>query len=155
MGFRPRPGIEEFENLNVFYRVKNASEFHGKRIVIFGGGDSALDWVLDWADKAHSLTLVHRRSEFRAAPASVARMQALVAEGKINFIEGIAENVIRNGDLFEGVDVKGTNGARHSLVADRVLAFFGLHPKLGPIAEWNLQIEKKDKTINEPVQFIL
>jgi thioredoxin reductase (NADPH) len=136
-------GIDDFEDKNVFYRVRNASEFHGKRIVIFGGGDSALDWVLDWADKAHSLTLVHRRPEFRAAPASVARMQALVAAGKLTFIEGIAENVIRNGDLFEGIEVKGANGARHALAADRVLAFFGLHPKLGPIAEWHLQLEKK------------
>ncbi|MEO7775792.1 MAG: NAD(P)/FAD-dependent oxidoreductase [Steroidobacteraceae bacterium] len=145
--FQPKklgvPGVEDFENKNVFYRVKNASEFHDKRIVIFGGGDSALDWVIDWADKAHSLTLVHRRAEFRAAPASVARMQALVAEGKITFIEGIAENLIRHGDQFEGIEVKDTKGARHSLAADRVLVFFGLHPKLGPIAEWHLQLEKK------------
>jgi thioredoxin reductase (NADPH) len=145
--FQPKklgvPGIEDFEDKNVFYRVRNATEFHGKRLVIFGGGDSALDWAIDLAEKAHSLTLVHRRAEFRGAPASVGRMQALASVGKITFIEGIAESVIRNGDLFEGIEVKGSNGALHALAADRVMAFFGLHPKLGPIAEWNLQLEKK------------
>ncbi len=81
-------GIGDFEGRHVHYSVKSAAEFHGKRLVIFGGGDSALDWTLDFADKARSLTLVHRRAEFRAAPASVGRMQALVAAGRINFIEG-------------------------------------------------------------------
>jgi thioredoxin reductase (NADPH) len=136
-------GIEAFENKNVFYRVRNAAQFHGQRVVIFGGGDSALDWALELADKVHSLTLVHRRSEFRAAPASVARMQALASVGKLSFIEGIADSLIVSDGHFTGVEVKANNGARHPLVADSVLAFFGLHPKLGPIAEWNLELEKK------------
>jgi thioredoxin reductase (NADPH) len=136
-------GLEAFEGTNVFYRVKSAAEFHGKRLVIFGGGDSALDWTLDLADKAQSLTLVHRRAEFRAAPASVSRMRELEAAGRVRFIEGTAESVTRNGDDFGGIRVKAVDGGLHDLPADRVLAFFGLHPKLGPIAEWGLALEKK------------
>ncbi len=136
-------GIDAFEGSNVFYRVQSAAAFHGKHLVIFGGGDSALDWTLDLADKVASLTLVHRRPEFRAAPASVARMQELVAAGRIRFVEGTAEGLLRDGQAFAGLCVKGTDGTLQELKAERVLAFFGLHPKLGPIAEWGLELEKK------------
>ncbi|MFM1886811.1 MAG: hypothetical protein RL026_1968 [Pseudomonadota bacterium] len=145
--FQPRrlgvEGIDAFEGSHVFYRVKNAAEFHGRHLVIFGGGDSALDWTLDLADKAASLTLVHRRPEFRGAPASVAKMHELVAAGRIRFIEGVAESLLKEGEAFAGVVVKGSDGTRHPLAAERVLAFFGLAPKLGPIAEWGLELEKK------------
>ena len=145
--FQPRrlgvDGIEPFEGTNVFYRVKSAAHFRDQHLVIFGGGDSALDWTLELADKVRSLTLVHRRPEFRAAPASVARMQALVASGRVAFLEGVADGVIVNDGKFGGVEVKSTSGTRHALAADSVLAFFGLHPKLGPIAEWGLELEKK------------
>jgi thioredoxin reductase (NADPH) len=136
-------GVEAFENTHVFYKVRNAAQYHGQRIVIFGGGDSALDWTLDFADKVASLALVHRRGEFRAAPASVTRMQELAAAGKLTFIEGVAESLIVNDGRFGGVNVKGNDGAQHALQADSVFAFFGLHPKLGPIAEWGLELEKK------------
>jgi thioredoxin reductase (NADPH) len=136
-------GVEAFEGRHVFYKVRNASQYHGQRIVIFGGGDSALDWTLDFADKAKSLTLVHRRTEFRAAPASVARMHELAAAGKLTFIEGTAESLLLADGRFGGVNVKGNDGTHHALQADTVFAFFGLHPKLGPIAEWGLELEKK------------
>ena len=136
-------GVEAYENSHVFYRVRGAAEFHGKRLVIFGGGDSALDWTLALAEHAQSLTLVHRRAEFRAAPASVARMQELVAAGQMTFVEGTAESLLRNGEAFAGIRIKAADGSLRELAADRVLAFFGLHPKLGPIAEWNLELEKK------------
>jgi thioredoxin reductase (NADPH) len=145
--FQPRrlgvEGLEAYEGSNVFYRVKNAAEFHGKHLVIFGGGDSALDWTLDLAEKVASLTLVHRRAEFRGAPASVEKMQALVAAGRITFIEGTAAGLLKDGDAFKGIQVKGNDGSLHDLAAERVLAFFGLAPKLGPIAEWGLALEKK------------
>ena len=145
--FQPRrlgvEGIDAFEGRQVFYRVKAASEFHGTRLVIFGGGDSALDWTLALADKAASLTLVHRRAEFRAAPASVAKMQELVAAGKMRFIEGTAQSLQSSGDRLTAIAVKDAAGAMHELPADAVLAFFGLAPKLGPIAEWGLALEKK------------
>jgi thioredoxin reductase (NADPH) len=142
--FQPRrlgvEGVEKFEGTQIFYRVRAAAEFHGKRLVIFGGGDSALDWTLALVDKATSVTLVHRRSEFRAAPASVAKMQELVAAGKMRFIEGTAQALISAGDVMNGVRVKDSGGVEHELPADRLLAFFGLAPKLGPIAAWGLDV---------------
>jgi thioredoxin reductase (NADPH) len=136
-------GLDAYEGSHVFYRVQSAAAFHGQRLVIFGGGDSALDWTLDLADKAASLTLVHRRPEFRGAPASVEKMRALVAAGRIRFVEGTAASVLKDGEAFAGIRVKGSDGASLDLPADRVLGFFGLHPKLGPIAEWGLALEKK------------
>ncbi len=145
--FQPRrlgvEGIDAFEGKQVFYRVKSAAEFHGKHLVIFGGGDSALDWTLDLADKVASMTLVHRRAEFRAVPAAVAKMQALVAAGRMQFIEGTAQSIMTSDAGLSGVRVKDNAGVVHELVADRLLAFFGLAPKLGPIAEWGLDLEKK------------
>ncbi len=145
--FQPRrlvvPGVERFEGTSVFYRVKSAQEFHGRDLVICGGGDSALDWTVALAEHARSLTLVHRRAEFRAAPATVARMRELEAAGRVRFIEG---NVVavRGSQSLEGVTVEANaDKALHEVRADRVLAFFGLHPKLGPIAEWGLELEKK------------
>jgi thioredoxin reductase (NADPH) len=145
--FQPRriglEGAEVFEGSSIHYRVKNAADFHGKRLVIFGGGDSALDWALDLASKAHSLTLVHRRAEFRGAPASVAKMQELVKAGRMMFVEGLAESLITDDNQLRGVNVKGKDGEIHSLAADSLLVFFGLHPKLGPIAEWGMELDKK------------
>ena len=144
--FQPRrlgvEGLDVYEGSQVFYRVRSAADFYGRRLVIFGGGDSALDWALELAGKAASLTLVHRRAEFRAAPASVARMYELVAAGRIRFIEGVADSLLP-GEGFAGLVVRGNDGQQHELPADAALAFFGLAPKLGPIAEWGLELEKK------------
>ena len=137
-------GADLLESRQVHYRVRDAARFHGQRLVIFGGGDSALDWVLDFCGKAASLVHVHRRAEFRAAPASVARMHELVAVGRMQYVEGTAAALrIGNGGRLEGVEVKCTDGTMAGFDADHVLAFFGLHPKLGPIAEWGLALEKK------------
>ncbi|MCS6947379.1 MAG: NAD(P)/FAD-dependent oxidoreductase, partial [Steroidobacteraceae bacterium] len=107
------------------------------------GGDSALDWTLALVEHARSLTLVHRRLEFRAAPASVARMREFEAQGRLRFIHGLADGLLADGARLTGVRVKDAAGALHELAADHLLVFFGLHPKLGPIAEWGLQLEKK------------
>jgi thioredoxin reductase (NADPH) len=145
--FQPRrlgvEGGEAFEGRQIHYRVKNAVDFHGKHLVIFGGGDSALDWVIDLSGKAASITQVHRRPEFRAAPASVARMKELVAAGKMKFVEGTAAALRIAGDQLTGVSVKRTDGGMEDLDADHLLAFFGLHPKLGPIADWGFALDKK------------
>jgi len=145
--FQPRrlglEGGDVFEGRSIHYRVRNASEFHDKRLVIFGGGDSALDWTLALAPSARSLTLVHRRTEFRAAPASVAKMRELVAAGRMRYIEGLAQSLITSEGELAGVHVKQADGTLHALSADRLLAFFGLHPKLGPIAEWGLELDRK------------
>jgi thioredoxin reductase (NADPH) len=145
--FQPRrlavEGSDAFEGTHVHYKVKSAGEFTDKHLVIFGGGDSALDWTLEFAGKARSVTLVHRRPEFRAAPASVAKMRDLVGHGSMRYVEAIAQGVISDGGQFRGVRVKKTDGQIEELHADQVLAFFGLHPKLGPIGEWGLQIDKR------------
>jgi thioredoxin reductase (NADPH) len=145
--FQPRrlgvEGCDAFEGRHIHYKVKSATEFTGKRLVIFGGGDSALDWTLEFAGKARSVTLVHRRPEFRAAPASVAKMRDLVASGSMRYIEAIAHSLLTEGDAFRGVRVKRTDGQIAEVEADHALAFFGLHPKLGPIAQWGLTIDKR------------
>jgi thioredoxin reductase (NADPH) len=145
--FQPRrlgvPGSEAFEGRNIHYRVRDAGQYHGKKLAIFGGGDSALDWVIDFAGKAASVTHVHRRPEFKAAPASVARMRALVDGGQVRYIEGLAQELRLDGGTLTGITVKGTDGTVHGVDADHVFAFFGLHPKLGPIAEWGMELEKK------------
>jgi thioredoxin reductase (NADPH) len=145
--FQPRrlgvEGSEAFEDRQVHYRVRHAADFDGQRLVIFGGGDSALDWVLDLQGKARSIALVHRRPVFRAAPASVARMQEMVAAGKIKYVEGIAAALRTEAGRLTGITVKRSDGGLEDLDADHVLAFFGLHPKLGPVAEWGFELEKK------------
>jgi len=150
--FQPRKlggeGSEAFEGTHIHYKVQNAASYHGKDIVIFGGGDSALDWVMDFAGKAKSVTLVHRRAEFRGAPASAMKVMELAAAGKVKFIEGVAESVVADGATFKGVRVKRNDGVVESLNADQVLVFFGLHPKLGPIAEWGLNIDKRAITVD-------
>ena len=145
--FQPRRlgvgGAEVFEGTSIQYRVRESAQLAGQHIVIFGGGDSALDWTLELAPKARSLTLVHRRPEFRAAPASVAKMRDLLAAGRMRHFEGLAESLVVEDGVLRGVNIKAPGGAAHTLEAERILVFFGLHPKLGPIAEWGLELERK------------
>ncbi len=154
--FQPRrlglEGAELYEGRQIHYRVRDAQQFHGKALMIFGGGDSALDWAIEFAPKAKSLTMVHRRAEFRAAPASVARMRVLEAAGKLTYIEGLADSLLADGSadgaLLRGIRVKCKDGSLHEVAAEHVFAFFGLHPKLGPVAEWRLAMEKKTLTVD-------
>jgi thioredoxin reductase (NADPH) len=145
--FQPRrlgcAGADVFEGTQIHYKVRSAADFHGKRLVIFGGGDSALDWVLDLCGKASDLTLVHRRPEFRAAPASVAKMRDLVAAGSMHYVEAIAQEVVTADNRLTGIRVKRPDGVIDTLDADQLLVFFGLHPKLGPIAEWGLTLDRR------------
>lgn len=145
--FQPRrlgvADAERFEGRQIHYRVKNAAEYRDQRLVIFGGGDSALDWAIDFAATVPQLTLVHRRDEFRAAPASVARMRELEAAGRLRCVTGLAESLIVDDDRLQGIRVKAADGVIHELAADHVFAFFGLHPKLGPVANWGMELERK------------
>ncbi|MGH8253736.1 MAG: NAD(P)/FAD-dependent oxidoreductase [Steroidobacteraceae bacterium] len=145
--FQPRrlavDGAEAHEGRQLHYKVGSATSLHGRRLVVFGGGDSALDWAIELAPKASSLTLVHRRAEFRGAPASVARMRALEADGKLQFIEGVAHALRATDAQLHGVEIKRADGLLHSLDAEQLLVFFGLAPKLGPVGEWGLEIEKR------------
>ncbi|GAC1456954.1 MAG: NAD(P)/FAD-dependent oxidoreductase [Steroidobacteraceae bacterium] len=145
--FQPRriglEGAEAFEGGAIQYRVRNAGELAGKRLVIFGGGDSALDWTLELLPRAAALTLVHRRPEFRAAPASVAKMQEQVAAGRMRCLEALPASLDVQAGTLRGVNIKTRAGAMESVAADQLLVFFGLHPKLGPIADWGLALERK------------
>ena len=145
--FQPRrigiEGAEAFEGGAIQYRVKEAAALAGRHIVIFGGGDSALDWTLALVPKAKSVTLVHRRAEFRAAPASVAKMRELVAAGRMRCYEALPHSLITAGARLTGVRLKKPDGGTEALAAEQLLVFFGLHPKLGPIAEWGLELDKR------------
>ena len=145
--FQPRriglEGAEAFEGGAIQYRVRDAAALAGKDIVIFGGGDSALDWTIELAGTAKSLSLVHRRAEFRAAPASVAKMRALVSAGRMRCYEALPQSLLSEGGRLTGVRVKRPDGAIEALAAEQLLVFFGLHPKLGPIAEWGIELEKR------------
>ena len=145
--FQPRrlmvPEAERFEGKQIHYRVRNAPDFHGRDLLIAGGGDSALDWTLDFCGKARSITLVHRRAEFRAQPASVARMKELAAAGRLRQIEGTINALDIDGDLLAGAKVLGPDKSLTDVPCEQLLAFFGLHPKLGPVANWGLALEKK------------
>ena len=150
--FQPRrlvvDGVERFEGKSVHYRIKSAADFHGRDLVICGGGDSALDWTVALCEKARSLTLVHRRAEFRAAPATVARMRELVAAGKMQYIEGQVM-ALHGEHKLSGAVIKANDGHTTLQVpADHIMAFYGLHPKLGPVAEWGLELEKKALKVN-------
>ena len=145
--FQPRrlmvPGAEQYEGTQVHYRVRRAEEFHGKDVLVAGGGDSALDWALEFCGKARSVTLVHRRSEFRAQPASVARMKDLAAAGRLTHLEGTIQSLaIENGHMT-GATIVRSDKSTTDVRCELVLACFGLHPKLGPIANWGLALEKK------------
>jgi thioredoxin reductase (NADPH) len=151
--FQPRrlvlEDVDRFEGKSVHYRIKSAADFHGQDLVICGGGDSALDWTVALAGRARSLTLVHRRAEFRAAPATVARMRELVEAGKMKFVEGQVAALHGERDKLNSAVIKANDGhSTYQVPADHVMAFYGLHPKLGPVAEWGLALERKALKVN-------
>ncbi len=137
----PLEGLEQYENRSVFYLVKRRQDFAGKRVVIAGGGDSAVDWAVSLAGIAAKVMVVHRRDKFRAAPEMVGKMRALADAGKIEMVipyqlSGLAGD----GGMLTGVTVETLDGDQRLLPADNLLAFFGLAMELGPIAEWGLDI---------------
>jgi thioredoxin reductase (NADPH) len=138
----PLPGIEAYEGKSVFYSVRKMDAFKDKDVLIVGGGDSALDWTLNLQPVAKSLTLLHRRSEFRAAPASVQKMLELVDSGDVSFKLGQVTELHGDDGQLTGVTVKGTDGETFEQKADVMLPFFGLTMKLGPVADWGLNLEE-------------
>lgn len=137
----PIPAIEAFEDTSVFYSVRRIEAFRDEDVVIVGGGDSALDWTLNLEKVARSVTLVHRRAEFRAAPDSVNRMWALQEEGRVAFRMGQVTGLDGEDCQISSVIVKTPDG-EESLKATRVLPFFGLTMKLGPVANWGLNLDQ-------------
>jgi thioredoxin reductase (NADPH) len=140
----PIPGIEAYEEKSVHYAVRKMDVFRGKRILIAGGGDSALDWTLNLAPVAGQLTLLHRRDDFRAAPDSVNKMKALVAENKINLAIGQVTALEGADGQVTSATVKHNDGTTSSIACDAILPFFGLTMKLGPVAEWGLKLKDNE-----------
>ncbi|MGB2931895.1 MAG: NAD(P)/FAD-dependent oxidoreductase [Methyloceanibacter sp.] len=138
----PLPGIEAYEGRSVFYAVRRIEEFRGRHIVIAGGGDSALDWTVNLAPIAGSLTLLHRRAEFRAAPDTVRKMRELEAQGLVRFELGQPVGLKGGDGQLEAVTVKRADGSTDDIAADRLLPFFGLTMKLGPIANFGLNLNE-------------
>ncbi len=137
----PLEGIEAYEGTSVFYAVRQRDVFRGKDVLIVGGGDSALDWTLNLQPIAKSLTLLHRRDEFRGAPHSVEKMRALVAAGGMRLVIGQVTALHGSGGRLEGVTVR-TKEGEERLDVNVMLPFFGLTMKLGPIAQWGLELEE-------------
>lgn len=137
----PLDGIEAFEGKSVFYSVRKIESMRGRNIVIVGGGDSALDWTLNLEPVAKSLTLIHRRDDFRAAPHSVEKMRALVAAGKIRLGIGQVTKLEGAGGELSHVVLK-TNEGEERLACNALLPFFGLTMKLGPVANWGLNLNE-------------
>ena len=138
----PLPGIEQYEGTSVFYSVRKMENFRDRDVLIVGGGDSALDWTLNLEPVAKSLTLLHRRAEFRAAPASVQKMFQLVEQGDVSFKLGQVTELHGEGGQLRAVTVKGADGATFELPCEVMLPFFGLTMKLGPVADWGLNLEE-------------
>ncbi len=138
----PLPGAEAFEGRSLFYSVRRSEAFRGHRIVVAGGGDSALDWVLALQPLAASTTLVHRRDEFRAAPDSVERMRRLVGQGAMTLVIGQITALEGDDGELTGIVVKTQDGQEQRIPCDRLLAFYGLKMELGPLANWGLQLER-------------
>jgi len=150
--FQPRTlkldGIEAFEGKQVFYSVKHPDQFNGKKIVICGGGDAALDWALHFADKAASVTLIHRRDDFKAAPASIAKMRELCKNKQMQLLIGQVTSYEVQNDQITKIVVTDIDSQDQKIEVDDLLIFFGLSPKLGPIADWGLDIDRKQVTVD-------
>jgi thioredoxin reductase (NADPH) len=139
----PLAGLEAYEGKSVFYLVKRREEMRGKRVVIAGGGDSAVDWALALADVAARVMVVHRRPKFRAAPESAARLDALAKSGAIDMVVPYQLHGLEGaGGQLTAVTVADLDGKVRRLDADVLLAFFGLAMNLGPIANWGLNLER-------------
>jgi thioredoxin reductase (NADPH) len=154
--FEPRKptieGIEKYEDNGVEYFIKDPEVYRNKRVVISGGGDSALDWSIFLANVASEVTLIHRRNEFRGALDSVEKVTELKALGKINLMTPSEVTGLIGEDKLEGVIVN-TEGVETQLATDHFIPLFGLSPKLGPIADWGLEIEKNAIKVDNSLNY--
>ena len=136
----PIAGIDAYEGSSIFYAVRKMETMRGKRVLIVGGGDSALDWTLNLQPIAERITLLHRRDDFRAAPHSVNAMRELVAAGKMDLMIGQVMGLKGESGKLSHASVRGADNVLHDVACDVMMPFFGLTMKLGPIAEWGLNL---------------
>jgi thioredoxin reductase (NADPH) len=139
----PIAGIEAFEDKSVYYAVRKVDMLAGRHVLIVGGGDSALDWTLNLEPVAARVTLLHRRDAFRATPHSVNAMRELVAQGRMDFVLGQVTGLKGEDGRLAAVRVRGEDGKTFDLACDAMLPFFGLTMKLGPIADWGLNLHEQ------------
>lgn len=155
--FQPRrlkvEGIDAFEGSQLHYKVSDPAQFEGKHVVICGGGDSALDWAAFFAGKAESVVLLHRREDFRAAPASVAKVRALAAAMQLQLITGQVTAYEVSEEKLSALKVSGADGVTRRLPLDMLLVLYGLSPRLGPIADWGLEIERRELRVQDTEKF--
>lgn len=138
-------GIDEFEGTQLFYRIKDRTKHEKKDLIILGGGDSALDWAIDLADSAKSLTVINRTERFRAAENSVEKMFQLEKDGKLKVLLGASSDYNTENGLLTSLDVvlRDEEKTKVTLPVEDLLVFFGMSPKLGPIENWGFELEKK------------
>ena len=149
--FEPRKlalqNTEKFEGKSIFYAVRNKDDFKNKNICIFGGGDSALDWTLELY-KFSKVTLIHRRNEFRGAQHTLSEIKKLEKQGKISIKTPFQLDKIEGDNTIKSITIKDDDGNTEQITTDTILSFFGLVMKLGPIAEWGLNMDKKTISVN-------
>ena len=143
----PTNSAEKFDGESVLYSVKDKTIFKDKSVVIFGGGDSALDWAIELS-KTSKVTLIHRREEFRGAQSSVDKVKELQKQNKIELLTKYSIKDVKGNGNLESVEIKHDDGSSKEIKADYVLGFFGLIMQLGPILEWGLNVDKKTIPVN-------
>jgi len=150
--FEPRKpaieGLENYEGKGVSYMIRNPELYRDKKLVLSGGGDSALDWTIFLSEIASEVTLVHRGDTFRGAPDSAEKVFELAKNGKINLILQSQITAIQGNGHLKGITIQGKNNTVSTLETDYLIPLFGLTPKLGPIAEWGLNIDKSAIEVN-------
>jgi len=143
----PTKSAEKFDGISVLYSIKDKTIFKNKSVAIFGGGDSALDWAIELSNTSN-VSLIHRRDEFRGAPASVQKIKELSQKNIINLFTKYSIKDVKGNGSLEEVEIKSEDGESKTIKADYVLGFFGLIMQLGPIAEWGLNLDKKAIPVN-------
>ena len=154
--FQPKPlrveGLAAFEGTQLHYRVDDAARFAGRHVVVVGGGDSALHWANQLAEAgpqaAASVTLLHRRDVFQAEPAAISRMRALCEAHRMQFAAGQVSGIEVTDGRLTAIKVLGGGGVTRVMPLDELLVFFGLSPRLGPIADWGLALERKQLVVD-------
>jgi len=142
------PGVVAYPESAIFYTVKDPGVHHGKDIVILGGGDSALDWALELYKDANSVVLVHRSEKFKAAPASVNQMRKLCDDYKMQFMVGNVSGIGNDDEALKFIEVTGQDGVARRIDLDHLLVFYGLSPKLGPISQWGLDLNRNQIVVD-------